>query len=371
LFTVLLDLDDLFLLIIVGSAVFIFFTKDSDPILAQTTATETNATFQTKTTNSTDGSSSVASFIDFVSDRPIPEKVVDHLVIIGGFRRRLLSDIEAISLDEDVGNCNPTDLPYKVCGHSSVYSPVVEGIVTCGGMGGMTFDTLSKCILQRKRNNSNQFPSLNSKRRDFSLTAISNKIFAIGGYPNSNTMETMNLNTDRQWKKEELPFSVSGHCSVGLGNKIIVTGGYNQLDSTWIYDIVSRTWNEGPKMNTKRRYHSCFVDQATSSVYVIGGRNDQLDIISSTEKWTFGQTFWQPLANLPVAITNASAVSSNEKVFVGYMAGGWHEGYRRYSNIIFGLRRRDMAWVKLIKRMKLGREGNSLLNIPAKHILGC
>ena len=124
-------------------------------------------------------------------------------------------------------------------------------------------------------------------------------------------------------------------------------------------------------MNTKRHYHSCFVDQATSSVYVIGGRNDQLDIVSSTEKWTFGQTFWQPLANLPVAITDASAVSSKEKVFVGYMAGGENEGYRRYSNIIFGLRRRDMAWVKLIKRMKLGREGNSLLNIPAKHILGC
>ena len=124
-------------------------------------------------------------------------------------------------------------------------------------------------------------------------------------------------------------------------------------------------------MNTKRHYHSCFVDQATSSVYVIGGRNDQLDIISSTEKWTFGRTFWQPLANLPVAIADASAVSSNEKVFVGYMAGGGNNGYKRYSDIIFGLRRRDMAWVELSKRMKLGRECHSLVNIPAKQIFGC
>lgn len=58
-----------------------------------------------------------------------------------------------------------------------------------------------------------------------SLTAISNKIFAIGGSPNKNTMETINLNTaDRQWKKEVMPFSVYHHCSVGLGNSIIVTG---------------------------------------------------------------------------------------------------------------------------------------------------
>ena len=148
--------------------------------------------------------------------------------MIGGFKPEACNDIEAISLDEDVANCNPTDLPYKVSGHSSVYSPVVEGIVTCGGADGMTFDTLSKCILQRKRNNSNQFPSLNSKREEFSLTAISNKIFAIGGYPNRNTMETINLHTDGQWKKEKLPFSVRYHCSVGLGNNIIVTGGKDE-----------------------------------------------------------------------------------------------------------------------------------------------
>ena len=125
-------------------------------------------------------------------------------------------------------------------------------------------------------------------------------------------------------------------------------------------------------MNTKRDYHSCFVDKVTSSVYVIGGLDDKLNLLNSTEKWTFGQTLWQPFANLPVAITDASAVSSNEKAFVGYMAGGGKEGYRDiYSNMIFGLRRRDMAWVKLSKWMNLGRECHSLVNIPAKHILGC
>ena len=147
-------------------------------------------------------------------------------MIIGGYNRGILSDIEAVSIDENDINCDPTDLPYKVAGHASVYNPVLDGILTCGGAD-ENRNPLTKCILQTKGNESNQFPSLNSKRHGLSLTAISNKIFAIGGFPNSNTMETMNLNTDRQWKKEELPFSVFGHCSVALGNKIIITGGYN------------------------------------------------------------------------------------------------------------------------------------------------
>ena len=146
-------------------------------------------------------------------------------MIIGGYKRGLLSDIEAVSIDGDDINCDPTDLPYKVKGHASVYSSVLEASVTCGGWD-ENRNTLSKCILQTKRNESNQFPSLISERWGLTLTAISNKIFAIGGYPNENTMEAINLNTaDRQWEKEKLPFSVYFHCSVGLGNKIIVTGG--------------------------------------------------------------------------------------------------------------------------------------------------
>ena len=60
------------------------------------------------------------------------------------------------------------------------------------------------------------------------MTSISSNICAIGGYQNWNTMVTINLKTDAQWKNEELRFSVYQHCSVGLGNKIIVTGGWDE-----------------------------------------------------------------------------------------------------------------------------------------------
>ena len=149
------------------------------------------------------------------------------MVIIGGYGGGKLSDIEAVSLDDDDINCDPTDLPYKVSSHASVYTPVLDGILTCGGVDANLND-LSKCFLQRKGNDSNHFPALNSKRSGLSLTSISDTIYAIGGFPNKNTMETINLNTDKQWKQVELPFSVYGHCSVRLGNKIIVTGGRDE-----------------------------------------------------------------------------------------------------------------------------------------------
>ena len=149
-------------------------------------------------------------------------------MIIGGWNGGYLSDIEAVSLNEDDINCDPTDLPYKVNNHASVYSSVLEASVTCGGVD-ENGNHLSKCILQTKGNDSNQFPSLISKRWGLSLTAISNNIFAIGRLLNENTMETIDLNaTDRKWKTEELPFSVYYHCSVGLGNNIIVTGGKDE-----------------------------------------------------------------------------------------------------------------------------------------------
>ena len=114
-------------------------------------------------------------------------------------------------------------------------------------------------------------------------------------------------------------------------------------------------------MNTKRWRHACFVDEATFSIFVAGGYDDQGNRLSSTEKWTFGQSSWQPSANLPEAISSSSAVSSNGKKYVGYITGG---------RLIFGLRRIDMTWIKMNKTMKIGIY-YSLLNIPANQVLGC
>ena len=126
-------------------------------------------------------------------------------------------------------------------------------------------------------------------------------------------------------------------------------------------------------MNTKRYVHSCFQDTESSTIYIVGGEGNryieyQGKRLSSTEKWTLEENSWQPSANLPEAIYWSSAVSSNSEEFIGYMAGGYPT---RYEKNIYGLTRRQMEWIKLNKTLKIGRDEHSLLNIPAKQILGC
>ena len=121
-------------------------------------------------------------------------------------------------------------------------------------------------------------------------------------------------------------------------------------------------------MNTKRFYHSCFTDEKTSSIYIVGGFEDQMTRLSSTEKWTFEQNSWQPSANFPKPISSSTAVSSYTDEFIGYMAGGYPT---RYSKNIYGLRRRQIEWIKLNKTIKTRRYAHSLLNIPADQILEC
>merc|ERR1719278_2383360 len=121
-------------------------------------------------------------------------------------------------------------------------------------------------------------------------------------------------------------------------------------------------------MKTKRYGHGCFQDTESSSVYIAGGRDDQRNRLSSTEKWTLEEHSWQPSANLPEAISWSSAVSSNKDEYIGYMVGGEYNGYQYLPNI-YGLTRRQMEWIKLNKTLKIGRRGHSLLNIPANQIL--
>ena len=122
-------------------------------------------------------------------------------------------------------------------------------------------------------------------------------------------------------------------------------------------------------MNMKRCNHACFVDEVTSSIYVVGRVDDQWKSLRSTEKWTFEENSWKSSANLPKPISYSSAVSSNTDEYIGYIASGYNPN--RVLPDIYGLKKRQMEWIKLNETLKKGRRGHSLLNIPANQISGC
>ena len=149
-----------------------------------------------------------------------------------------------------------------------------------------------------------------------------------------------------------------------------------------MYDVATKSWNETfngkklPRLHQKRKEHACLFDKVTSSVYVMGGSfgNNGFD---STEKWTLGTDSWVPLpsAKLPEPLKGSRAVSAYSNEYVGYIAGGFigkdltKPGY--ITNEIWGLKRSNMTWIKLTKKLSIDRAYHSLLNIPVDEVLGC
>merc|ERR1712218_701752 len=214
-----------------------------------------------------------------------------------------------------------------------------------------------------------------SKRRSFGMVIISDVIYVIGGYPSKTKMETMNLKTDNRWTQHDLQFSVQYHCVTRVGeNKIVVIGGddgsYNQyLDTTWVFDVKTKSWEQGPSLIQRRYRHSCFTDEQTKTVFVMGGLNG--GSLDTTEKWTFGTNAWEASSVLPEKIYLSAAVSSNSQEYVGYMAGGW-TNTDGTTNKIYALIRRDEQWVQLeSKSLQQRRSYHSLVNLGPYEVPGC
>ena len=165
-----------------------------------------------------------------------------------------------------------------------------------------------------------------------------------------------------------------------INNELFLHLNFQTVDTTWIYDIERKTWSKGPNMNNKRSFHACLADQSTSSIHVMGGCQDpELEWnsegihLSSTETWIFGTDSWKPSANLPERVEKSAAVPSNSDEYVGYMVGGRTFGLKeeRFSRKVWALRRKNMTWIEMNKKLETGRRRHSLVNVPEATVLGC
>ena len=141
-----------------------------------------------------------------------------------------------------------------------------------------------------------------------------------------------------------------------------------RLDATWIYNVVKKDWTQGPKLNEKRCYHACLVDEETSTIHVIGGWSSER--LKSTEKWTFGTDSWVSGASLPEAVVESAAVNSNSEETIGYLVAGNTEN--GVTSKVLSLRRRDMMWIEDgTKQLQMPRKSHTVVNIPGDQIPGC
>ena len=104
------------------------------------------------------------------------------------------------------------------------------------------------------------------------------------------------------------------------------------------------------------------------SVFAIGG-NSNGGRLKSTEKLRIGNSIWESTTDLLEPLSSSAAVASNSNQFIGYVAGGWTNNKR--TDKIWGLRRTDLIWMEMPKRLQKSRSDHTMVNIASDKIPGC
>ena len=163
----------------------------------------------------------------------------DHLLVIGGYGGRYLSEVEMISLGTQDKVCQPLKLDYPVYGHSSVVTS--RGVITCGGWNGTRLKT---CTLQTKEGETKPFPSMIRSRSHFGMVVMDQSLIVVGGMGALGKMEKIGL-SDNEWVEEDLPFKVRYHCVVSINETMVIAiGGADERNvSKRYFEFVNDTIN--------------------------------------------------------------------------------------------------------------------------------
>ena len=123
-------------------------------------------------------------------------------------------------------------------------------------------------------------------------------------------------------------------------------------------------------MKEKRSDHSCFYDDQTNSVFVVGGWNGNR--LASTEQWRLDTNQWTSTPDLPEPLSESAGVASKSSQFFGFIAGGrTNIGVNAKTNKIHGIRRSDLTWEVMPQQLKIARKVHSMVNLPYDQIPGC
>ena len=81
------------------------------------------------------------------------------------------------------------------------------------------------------------------------------------------------------------------------------------------------------------------------------------------------QLSWESTTDLTEPLSSSAAVASNSNQFIGYVAGG--NTNNGLTDKIWGLRRTDLKWVEMTKRLQIPRYRHTMVNLASDDIPGC
>lgn len=162
-------------------------------------------------------------------------------------------------------------------------------------------------------------------------TAWNNKFYILGGIDafgrtNNDFWEYDGVST---WKKlPDVPAYINHPGVVAANNKIYVVGGFDPigirlrwlmfadwkpLNSVYIYDIASATWSRGVDMPVRRGAGGVAAND--TAIWYTGGINEEKEINNKFHYFSFNDSQWRQLPDMPTARDHMRMEFANGKLY--------------------------------------------------------
>lgn len=171
-----------------------------------------------------------------------------------------------------------------------------------------------------------------TKKNDFPVpivnvnggTVLDNKAYVMEGVQTPNALRRIYVYNEENdnWEIETTePYISVSPILKGVNGKIYMIGGDDGadsiLDSTYIYDLNTKTWSTGRNITTPRAYAGSFVKE--EDIYVVGGLNELSYSTNVVERYNINDNKWYVVS--PMKNSRNSLCSEYTDTY-GYALGG-------------------------------------------------
>ncbi|CAH2324080.1 kelch 36 [Pelobates cultripes] len=196
--------------------------------------------------------------------------------------------------------------------------------------------------------------SMNQRRVDFYLGAVSDKLLAVGGRNENGALSSVESYCPQQdtWTYvSELPRFTYGHAGTVHKEYVYISGGHDYQIGPYrknmlCYDHRADAWEERRPMITARGWHSmCTLED---SIYSIGGSDDNLESmerfdILSVESYSPQCNQWTRIAPLLQPNSESGVATMDGKI---YILGGYSWENTAFSKAVQVYDKDKKKWVK-------------------------
>ena len=210
-------------------------------------------------------------------------------------------------------------------------------------------------------------------RRSFSLTAVGDMIFAIGGegssYSPHSSVEVFSQEAGwRQDPKLTMGAAKQDHCSADMGSWLYTTGGIlEEMSEKYVSNLVeaydtsstsATTWVRMASMIEQRYGHGCHsgVFSGEEGIFVAGGSGDSGDYLDTAEFYFALSNRWQMIGALNTARKYSPMTMVGDNVV---LSGGRNPSFLTSVETWNG-----SSWDEL-NNLKVGRKAHAAVSIEA------